>query len=68
MTTRNKPTAKPTLMESLLLCRRRNGWTQAEAARRLGVPTRTLAAWECGETQPKPIVRRSIAEFIRANS
>ena len=59
---------KPTVMETLLLLRRRKGWTQAETARKLGVKVRTLAGWERGENQPAPIVLRTIKQFVDENS
>ena len=59
---------KPTLLEQLLLLRRRKGWTQDDLAKRLDVAGRTYRAWEDGTREPKPIVQKAIKQFLKENS
>jgi transcriptional regulator with XRE-family HTH domain len=56
---------EPTLIETLLLLRRRKGWTQAECAKKLSVSSRTLRAWEDGQNKPKPLTMKAIETFIQ---
>lgn len=60
-------TLKPVTIELLILLRKRKGWGQTECARRLGVSVRALRSWECAERTPKPIVFRTIKEFVTRN-
>jgi repressor LexA len=41
------------LVENLKRLRQQKGWTQAEAARRAGVPFRTMQNWEGGLREPR---------------
>ena len=49
-------TAKPMSRQatSLAALRKRNGYTQLELAKRIGVARTSVAMWETGETTPSP--------------
>lgn len=55
---------KPTLIEQFIILRKRKGWTQEQAAKKLGVTVRCLRSWEQTERKPKPIVARVMKQFI----
>jgi len=48
-----KQKSSSTLAERLVNAREAQGLSTAQAARRLGVQTRTLAAWESGDSEPR---------------
>ncbi|MBN2506229.1 MAG: helix-turn-helix domain-containing protein [Verrucomicrobia bacterium] len=50
-------TLKPTVIELLMLLRKRKHWTQSQCAKRLGVTVRTLRSWECIERTSGAAVR-----------
>lgn len=54
-------------VERLIILLHRKGWTQGEAAERLGVPVRTIRAWLQRSRSFKPIVGREIERFIEEN-
>jgi len=51
---------KPTEIRSL---RRRNGWTQAALAGRLGTDAVTVSRWERGASRPRPSARARLREL-----
>lgn len=53
-----------TIPERLLFLRRQNGWTIAEAARKLGVDPSTWGDWERGETILLRRHREQVAELL----
>jgi transcriptional regulator with XRE-family HTH domain len=62
----------PSILERFLVLRKRRGWTQAEAAEKLGVSERSIKNWEAGIQEdmpvearnPKPLTLKAIALFI----
>lgn len=55
---------KPTLIEELLLLRRRKKWDQEECAKRLTVAVGTLRAWEIGSRNPSPRLAALVRKLI----
>lgn len=59
---------KPTLMEQLIILRKRKGWSQKNAAKKLWVTLRCFRSWEQGERTPnQPLVTRAVKQFIEEN-
>ena len=61
MQTLNQNHSLPKLLKQW---RERNRFNQDEGAQRLGVPVRTLRAWEQGTRQPTEITLRAILQII----
>jgi DNA-binding transcriptional regulator YiaG len=58
--------ATNSLGERLYAWRRRNNYSQREAAARLQVSTRTLQEWEQGRARPHALVLRLLQQEIRS--
>lgn len=56
---------EPTPIEALILVRRRKGLRQVDVAKKLGVPVRTLRAWEQGSNEPRPDGVEKIKRFVQ---
>ncbi|MGK0482457.1 MAG: DNA-binding transcriptional regulator YiaG [Planctomycetota bacterium] len=59
---RLEPGPRGQIAEALRKARSRLGWSQVEAAKDLGVPQSTLAAWESGSKRPSHLARRYLVE------
>jgi DNA-binding XRE family transcriptional regulator len=45
--------------------RKARGWSQEEAARRIGISLRTLCRWESGKSNPSPLGLYRLAQELR---
>lgn len=53
-----------TFGETILIPRRRKGWTANEASALVGVSNNTFCSWEVGKTLPKRKMIKKIAEVL----
>lgn len=56
----------PTFREQLRAWRDRNGWKQAFAAGKLGVPLATYRNWERSKSEPRGVGRAAVLKTIQA--
>ncbi|QDV07291.1 Helix-turn-helix domain protein [Planctomycetes bacterium Poly30] len=59
---RLEPRPRGKVAEALRKARSRFGWSQVEAAKDLGIPQSTLAAWESGSKRPSHLAQRYLDE------
>ena len=55
-------------MEQLRILRKRDGWTQAEVAARLGVDRSTYAKYENGQSEPNFEMLQKLADLFRSSA
>jgi DNA-binding transcriptional regulator YiaG len=63
---KGRSAAPKSLAQRLYEWRKKNDFSQSEAAQRLQVSTRTLQEWEQGRAQPKHLALSAINELMRS--
>jgi DNA-binding transcriptional regulator YiaG len=59
-----RSSARPTFRERLYEWRRKNDFSQSEAASRLRISTRTLQEWEQGRARPRHLAFEAVEALI----